>query len=193
MNWLAHLYLSEDDIHFQLGNILADPLKGKTWEGAPEKLIRGMAVHGKIDAFTDSHEVVKRSKARFTTKRYLKGVVVDIIYDHFLTKHWNSFSPIDRSVFIADFYSKIEDAIQNYPQEAQDFSRSLVNSDRLNRYVSLADVEQSFTRVDTRLSPKLIAKETCVSYMPLIQEHYAELEEDFLTFFPELKSYVNSI
>ena len=34
MNWLAHVFLSENNIEHQLGNLLADPLKGRAWEEA---------------------------------------------------------------------------------------------------------------------------------------------------------------
>ena len=32
MNWLAHIFLSENKIDFQLGNFLADQLKGRLCE-----------------------------------------------------------------------------------------------------------------------------------------------------------------
>ncbi len=34
MNYLAHTLLSKSNIEFQLGNLLADPLKGKRWPSA---------------------------------------------------------------------------------------------------------------------------------------------------------------
>ena len=193
MNWLAHLYLSPNDIHFQLGNILADPLKGKVWEGAPLGLKLGMETHGKIDAFTDNHEVVKRSKARFEGKLYLKGVIVDLIYDHYLTKHWSKFSDIDRKTFVDQFYQNTAEVIHDYPEEVRAFSQTLITYDRLNRYETLEQVKEALTRIDKRLSPELLKRESCESYFPLIEEHYAELEKDFLEFFPELKNYVSSL
>ena len=43
MNWLAHLFLSEQNVDFQMGNILADPLKGKLWSDASIDLSKGMS------------------------------------------------------------------------------------------------------------------------------------------------------
>mgnify|MGYP000564575372 CR=1 FL=1 len=68
MNWLAHLFLSEQNVDFQMGNILADPLKGKLWEGSSLQLKKGMAVHKIIDAYTDSHKIVSKSKASLRKK-----------------------------------------------------------------------------------------------------------------------------
>ncbi len=39
MNWLAHIFLSENHIEHQLGNLLTDPLKGKAWEGASDRIL----------------------------------------------------------------------------------------------------------------------------------------------------------
>ena len=55
MNWLAHIFLSENHIEHQLGNLLTDPLKGKVWEGAGERIRRGIMMHMHIDTFTDAH------------------------------------------------------------------------------------------------------------------------------------------
>ena len=55
MNYLAHIFLSENDIYFQLGNYLADRLKGRAWEDAHPNIIKGMQTHKIIDKFTDEH------------------------------------------------------------------------------------------------------------------------------------------
>ena len=92
MNWLAHIFLSEKEIDFQLGNLLADPLKGKSWPEANKATQAGIRLHKKIDAYTDSHACVSRSKSRLGKKGYLKPVVIDIVYDHLLHKHWDNYA-----------------------------------------------------------------------------------------------------
>ena len=100
MNWLSHVLLSEQKIDFQLGNYLADPLKGKAWEGASEELKQGIEVHKRIDAYTDNHEIFSQSKNRIREKGLLRGVVVDLTYDYLLTKHWDRFSHTPKEVFL---------------------------------------------------------------------------------------------
>lgn len=91
MNWLAHVFLSEQNIDFQVGNFISDPLKGKAWENASEDIKKGMEVHKIIDSYTDSHTIFKQSKKRLKDKGLLKAVIVDFTYDYLLAKNWDKF------------------------------------------------------------------------------------------------------
>ena len=84
LNWLAHVFLSELNIDFQIGNFLADPLKGRVWENASDEIKKGMQTHKKIDSFTDSHEIISCSKKRLRERGLLKPVIVDLTYDYLL-------------------------------------------------------------------------------------------------------------
>lgn len=72
MNWLAHVFLSELDVDFQMGNFLADPLKGKVWENATLQIKKGMDTHKIIDSYTDSHEITSLSKRRLRERGFIK-------------------------------------------------------------------------------------------------------------------------
>jgi acyl carrier protein phosphodiesterase len=87
MNWVAHVFLSEPCIHYQLGNSIADLIvKGKTWHDIHPSTEAGLTVHRKIDALTDSHLVVHKSKQRLRDKGYLRAVAIDLSYDYMLIK-----------------------------------------------------------------------------------------------------------
>ncbi len=64
MNYLAHLYLSFGHDDVLVGNFIADRVKGKQLYDYPLGIQKGIIMHRKIDAFTDRHDVVKRSKSR---------------------------------------------------------------------------------------------------------------------------------
>ena len=108
MNWLAHIFISKNSIDYQLGNLLADPLKGKSWEGASHQLEDGIKMHRNIDSFTDSNEFVSKSKSRLGSKGHLKGVIVDIVYDYFLLRNWNQYSKVKLEFFYKFILSKCE-------------------------------------------------------------------------------------
>jgi acyl carrier protein phosphodiesterase len=195
MNWLAHVLLSENHIEHQLGNLLTDPLKGKAWEGASERFLRGIMMHKHIDTFTDTHPVVSRSKASLTPRGHLKGVVLDILYDHFLSLHWDRFCTIPREVFIEDFRFKAMREMEemHYPARAREVISRVVGSRQLSSYAHMHGVVDAFRRIDARLSDRARTKDNCERYIPLIAEHREVLEEDFLCFFPELISSVSEL
>jgi len=186
MNWLAHVLLSSQQIDFQLGNYLADPLKCQVWSGATRELIEGVNTHKSIDSFTDSHNIVSLSKSRLRKKGLLKPVIIDLTYDYLLTQHWDSFCTISRREFLSDFNNKAEQRASQFPKKPQTLVINLVQNDRLNRYNTLEELLEGFRRIDTRLSPRLLAKETASGYYEDVVKNIGAIEEDFLIFFPKL-------
>ena len=186
MNWLAHVLLSEKHIEHQLSNLITDPLKAKAWEGASERVHRGIKTHLKIDTFTDSHVIVKQSKAALTPRGHLKGVVLDILYDHFLSLYWDRFCHVPRKKFLEDFRLHALPAIDGYPQRAKEVITKIVNNRQLSSYEHMDGVIAAFGRIDKRLSDRALSKDNCERYIPLIAQQREELEENFLKFFPEL-------
>jgi acyl carrier protein phosphodiesterase len=189
MNWLAHILLSKRDIEYQLGNLLADLLKGKAWEGASASFIDGESMHKAIDIFTDSHPIVSASKTRLGKKGYLKGVVMDVLYDHFLTISWGNFSELSLLNFIAEFNLRALETTKEYPEEPKEFVNSLVASDRLAKYGSFEGFVSALQRIDSRLSPRIRACESTESYIIKVESNYENLRNDFANFFPELVSF----
>ena len=84
MNFLAHLYLSENNTNIMIGNFIADHIKGNNYDGFSEEIQQGVFLHREIDTFTDAHEVVRKSKRRLHERyRHYDGVIIDIFYDYF--------------------------------------------------------------------------------------------------------------
>ncbi|WDE98627.1 ACP phosphodiesterase [Lentisphaera profundi] len=192
MNWLAHVFLSEHNSEFQIGNFLADPLKGKAWASASDDLIKGMKTHILIDVYTDSHQIVSRSKARLREKGLLKSVVIDVVYDYFLSKNWDKYVGLSKVDFLLEFSHNARADILNYPDKPKTLVKNLIEGNRLDKYNTLDQLKNAFERIDSRLSPKLLARESTCSYFEKVCKIESELESDFLMFFPELCEYVKS-
>ncbi len=143
-------------------------------------------MHGRIDSFTDSHEVVSKSKSRLGAKGYLKGVIIDIAYDHLLIKNWERYSKKSLEKFIGEFYEKAIAAAESYPDDAKSFVRRLINSNNLTSYGTVEGLEAAFARIDRRLSERILSKESAVDYIPVIKREICGIEKDFLKFFPGL-------
>lgn len=190
MNWLAHVFLSQKNIEHQLGNLLTDPLKAKAWDGASDAFLRGIDNHLRIDSFTDAHSIVSRSKKILTQRGPLKGVVLDVLYDHFLSVHWDTYCTVKREKFLEDFRMHALAAIPMYPDKAQEIIHRVVRNKQLTSYAHMDGVVAAFERIDNRLSDRARSKDTCTRYIPLIAESKDALEEAFLDFFPELMAMV---
>ena len=88
MNYLAHIYLSNEEEEITLGNFIADGVKGKKYVQFPLGIQQGILLHRAIDSFTDAHPIVRKSTKRLHKKYgHYSGVIVDILYDHFLAKN----------------------------------------------------------------------------------------------------------
>jgi len=185
LNWLAHVFLSEQSIDFQVGNFIADPLKAKPWECASLEISKGMKTHILIDSYSDKHNAFKKSKKRLKDKGLLKGIIVDFTYDYLLTKNWDKFSTISLDEFTNRFYKQANLAKLNYPQRPKEIVSNMIKRDLLN-YSDLEHLEQAFKRLDKRISPKLAQRDSAISYYEIIKKQMPKLEEDFLEFFPDL-------
>ena len=186
MNWLAHVLLSKANTHYQLGNLLADPLKGRVWPDVPKAIEQGMKMHKAIDRFTDAHQLVSTSKARLGERGLLRGVIVDVVYDHFLAKHWLDFASVDLTLFLDRFYRDALQETTQYPEAAARWVERLVNAEVLSSYRRLEGVSVALQRMDHRLSARVKARATVSSYFSEVEKQYDGLEADFVGFFPDL-------
>lgn len=186
MNWLAHTLLSKQHIEYQLGNVLADPLKGKPWEGASQQLRDGMQMHKAIDRFTDGHELLRVSKARLGAGGLLKGVVLDLLYDHFLSANWSGYAVPPLNEYLKGFNQQATAIKASYPQRPQTIVGRMAATNLLGQYQDMAGFAAALERIDGRLSDRLRARETASQYLPVVEQQYTALQTDFQAFFPEL-------
>lgn len=68
VNFLAHLYLAEPTPASWIGNLLPDLTTGPTDPDLHPDVIAGAANHRRVDAYTDTHPVFARTRARFRDK-----------------------------------------------------------------------------------------------------------------------------
>lgn len=188
MNYLAHTLLSKNRVDYQLANLLADPLKGKPWTGCTQDHRDGLIMHKLIDRYTDANPHVVRAKSRLGAG-LLKGIVIDITFDHFICKHWQTFVAVEFEDFIATFYHGAMQQVKDLPPRGKTFVQRMVKYDFLHSYTAFANLEKVFDKFDQRLSPALREKEQTSDHIPELNRHAEAIEADFLQFFPELIHY----
>ncbi|MBS9778557.1 MAG: DUF479 domain-containing protein [Gammaproteobacteria bacterium] len=183
MNYLAHTLLSKKHNDYQVANLVADALKGRAWKDCSQSHKDGLIMHKAIDIFTDNSPHVKRAKDRLGSG-YLKGVIIDITFDHFVSKHWETFVATDFESFVEQFYIESELQRKKLPSTAEKFIGKVIRYDFLHLYGEVEQLLHVFEKFNRRLSANILAKESATDYYPRIIEQYENIEQDFLTFFP---------
>jgi len=194
MNWLAHVFLSEPTTDFRLGNLLADLVRGADRDAMSVEFRRGAACHKAIDAFTDSHTVVHRSRARIDRRvRRFSGVLVDIFYDYLLAQSWSEYSSQPLEAFTSDFYAAVRRQPIELPRDAKATLERILQHDLLGQYRHLTGVEHSLRRVSAYISQRWGRDYALEASAADLQTHAASFAADFAEFFPQLRAHVATL
>ena len=183
MNFLAHIYLSGESEQVMVGNFIGDAVKGRNYNKYPELVQQGITLHRFIDSFTDTHQLVQRSKFLFNSQYHkYSGVIVDIFYDHFLTRTWDTFSKIPLSEFIYITYDILKRNSLVFPGRVKRYFPFFILNNWLESYTCVSGIESVLNRMSKRTS---LPDKTSFAIEVLL-ENYTLLEEHFLEFFPQL-------
>jgi len=189
MNYLAHIYLSGSNEKLMIGNFMADGIKGKQWEKYDIEVQNGIHLHRAIDFFTDTHEIVKASKARIWGRyRHYNAVIIDIFYDHFLAKYWAKYHKKELSEFVQTTYSTLQDNFELLPEKIQHLLPFMIKHNWLYNYQFIEGIDKVMKGMANRTSFNS-GMENAIE--DLVQ-HYDDFSSDFETFFPILEQFVKS-
>lgn len=188
MNYLAHLVLSQNREEIMIGNFIADSIRGRKYKDYPLEIQKGIILHRNIDTFTDQHPIVKQSKRRLHERyNHYNGVIIDIFYDHYLAKNWNTYSSIPLDKFSENFYKLLHTNYDILPDRIKDMLPYFEKYNWLYNYQFMEGMESVLEGMNRRTKFK--------SHMNLaindLKEHYEDFENDFNLFFKDLISYSN--
>lgn len=180
MNYLMHYLLSGDDEDTIIGNYIADHIRGaRIINTMPNGIKKGILLHRVIDRYSDMHPAVKNSVSLFQPHLYhYAKVAVDILYDHYLVKHWEKYSKTPLELSIQKLYSLIEKRMDTLPIKSQKISRKLIDHNWCSMYESFEGLQKIFFGMSKRASFKSNMEFT-VTYL---KQYYNELDRDFLIF-----------
>lgn len=184
MNYLAHQFLSGKNKEIRVGNFLGDFMKGKELEEFPQTIQAGIELHRLIDAFTDTHEVVHRSKKLLHPKQgKYSSVLLDVYYDYFLAKNWENFSEQPLEEFATSVYDDFWELREFFPEKVVSFLPNMRENDWFSNYRSYWGINKALQSIARRTKYSNTIKDSLLH----LQELEKELEADFLIFMPELK------
>lgn len=184
MNFLAHLRLGPDEPQQALGGLLGDFVKGPVAAmELPDPVLQGIWLHRRIDAFTDRHPLVLRSKARVTEqRRRYAGIMVDMFYDHLLARHWTRFAEQPLAMFTARMYQAVLAQQALMPERARTVLVRMAEQDWLGSYAELQSLHMALDNMARRLRPGNHLPGAVVE----LEREYQGFEADFLAFMPEV-------
>jgi len=187
MNFLAHLYLSGDNQKIMVGNFIGDFVKGRNpIEKFEAEILKGIELHRAIDAFTDSHAIVKKSKVRLREKyRHYAPVIVDVFYDHFLAKYWPDHHTMPLAQYAGHAYAILKSFGTVLPEEVKTMLPYMISGNWLVNYGDTEGIRRTLAGMSKRskFDPKMDES------IDDLLENYEDFKNEFDSFFPELKNY----
>ncbi|OMH33689.1 ACP phosphodiesterase [Motiliproteus sp. MSK22-1] len=190
MNYLAHLYFAAATPESRIGNLMGDFARGALDPDWPVSLRNGVWLHRKIDVFTDAHPCLLQARRRISPeRRRLAGIILDISFDHFLSRHWSQFSSQLKTDFIREVYRDLSRYRGYLPAKMERPLKMMVEQDWLSAYHSIDGVNRALDGVSRRFSRPT----NLLGAGEEIEKNYADLEKDFLEYFPQLIGYVSGL
>lgn len=125
---------------------------------------------------------------RKSTKRLHKkyghysGIIVDILYDHFLAKNWNRYSNIPLEAYVESFYASLEIHHDLLPPRIQKMLPYMLSDNWLLSYASIEGISKVLDGMNRRTKNRSSMNEAVIE----LKEFYEEFENEFSDFFEEL-------
>ena len=165
---------------------MADSIRGNSYLDYPEEIKKGILLHRYIDTFTDAHPIYRKSKHRLHEKYgHYSGVIMDIVYDHYLAKNWANYSNEDLEDYADNFYKLLQDNYEILTERTKGMLPYMMNGNWLVSYATLAGLEVILFQMDYRTKHRVHMQEAMVE----LAEFYTEFEDEFKLFFEELEQH----
>lgn len=183
MNFLAHIYLSGNDKDIIIGNFIADGIRGSSYKIFPEGIQKGILLHREIDTFTDAHPIVRKSTKRLHKKYgHYSGIIVDILYDHFLAKNWVVYSEVPLDEFVENFYNLLSEYHEILPTRIQRMIPYMLADNWLLSYATIPGISKILYQMNFRTKNRSKMNLAVIE----LEEYYTDFEKEFTDFFTEL-------
>ena len=190
MNYLAHCFLAQKDGESLMGNLLGDFIKGADLKSQSQRVMLGLENHQAVDRFTDQHQSLRPLKKNLSkARRRFSGIISDVVFDHFLVKHWEQFSDQGLDDFIEHSYREIL-SVQHFMHEPMRRAMIfMVEDDGLRINQEISGVSQTLDR----LSHRIRFKNQLRGAIDEVEENYVGYENGFLSIFPDLKDHIEQL
>ncbi len=188
MNYLAHLHLGGPRPAQLLGSLYGDFVKGPLAGRFPADVEAAIRLHRRIDAFTDSHPLVRASVARFPAeRRRYAGILLDLFFDHCLASCWDDYADEPLQRFSARVYGVLATEAE-LPGRLALIAPRMAEQDWLGGYREFAVLERVLLNMQRRLS----RPQALDGALAELERLYPWLLDDFRAFYPELQAFARA-
>lgn len=193
MNFLAHLHLAEDTAASMIGNILPDLVRGPTDPTLHPDVLAGAANHRRVDAYTDTHPLFARTRARLrpTHGRY-SGILTDLLYDHCLAISWSAYHPRPLAEFIATVHRRFDAHRRLMPRPMADIAPRMTRQNWLGMYADDDGLREILHMMSRRLAERFDRPVNLAPAVNTLAAHRDAILDDFHGFYPGLVGYVRA-
>ncbi|MEW6998317.1 ACP phosphodiesterase [Colwelliaceae bacterium BS250] len=183
MNYLAHLFFAQNNALSKAGNLMGDFTKGIDQSALPMDVLKGIQNHRMVDKFTDNHTAVKNLKPLLSAKRKrFSGIISDVVFDHFLVKHWSKYSDQQFSQFVQQSYQYLANAEHLMPEPMHDVVTRMRIDDWLSHYHCIDVTGRAIDSIARRIR----FENHLAGAIDEVKDNYLAYEQSFLIFFPDL-------
>ena len=191
MNFLAHIFLSGDNPKVMVGKFIGDFVKGKNLlQQFDDEIVFGIELHRSIDHYTDHHPVVKQSKTRlWQGYRHYAAVLIDVFYDHFLSRYWEKFCNIPLTQYSANTYAVLKSFDTFLPHEVRQLLPYMTRQNWLLNYGNFDGMQQTLNGMSRRASHESKMERSLAD----LEQGYEAFRAEFDQFLPDLIQHCNAI
>ncbi|GAM58447.1 acyl carrier protein phosphodiesterase [Vibrio ishigakensis] len=191
MNFLAHLHIADVSNTSLVGNLLGDFVRGDPTGKYQEDWVEGIRIHRFVDSYTDNHPDIKAILPLFGQQRRFAPIALDVHWDHCLITHWDRFHSKGFKQFCRSVSSHThpKHVSGDLPERYSRVVSSMWDGEWFESYRDMDNIGYALMRMSKR-SPRMAPLALCHQHLV---EHYDELEQVFLRFYPELIEAVSKI
>jgi acyl carrier protein phosphodiesterase len=190
MNYLAHLFLADDNADSLVGNLAGDFVKGRLGDEFAPGVRRGIIAHRKIDEFTDTHPAVAAFRRVIAAEHgHYARVISDVFFDHFLACDWGEYSSESRDDFLRRIFTMLDTRVDEMPGYLRFVYPRMRDGGWLESYSEIDGIRTALRNLSRRFSraPRL---ETATHFLT---DSRGTLQAHFRRFFPDVIEYAKQI
>jgi acyl carrier protein phosphodiesterase len=189
MNFLAHVYLSGENTQLAIGNLIADQVKGESYQEYPIEIQKGIVLHRAIDDFTDRNPIFRSCTSRlFPHYRHYSRVLIDMYFDHYLASLWANYHSKSLNDFSLSFYAQLNANSHQLPVSIQKFCAALIRYNWFEQYQSLEGLESILGQMEKRTA----FESNLAASITQLKENYTYFGDQFFSFMEELISFTKT-